>query len=200
MTDFAARLPLELGVAGRLRSTVPGRFWFCTIATPVVCTLAEGVERDHIHDDLLSDDRTKLTVSALVLTPAAANRVLQPGICDFAVHVAAVLDLDIGTSGEMDPDQPVADLRGVGKMLFLMVPLPAFARGTRAEGIGWAVLTVMRGVHASSAFVTICADFGVRVLSWYWRHSGHRQPARQLRSQPWVIVSSRPCISAWSSF
>lgn len=105
MTDFAAHLPLELGVAGRLRSTVPGRFWFCTIATPVVCTLAEGVERDHIHDDLLSDDCTKLTVSALVLTPAAANRVLQPGICDFAVHVAAVLDLDIGTSGEMDPDQ-----------------------------------------------------------------------------------------------
>lgn len=105
VTDFAAHLPLELRVTGRLRSTVPGRYWFCTIEPAVVCALGDGVERDHIHPDLLSEDRGSVTVSAVVLTPAAGNRVLQSGIVDFAVHVAAVLDPVLGVSGEMDPER-----------------------------------------------------------------------------------------------
>ncbi|ODQ95578.1 hypothetical protein BHQ17_04515 [Mycolicibacterium holsaticum] len=103
-TDFAAHLPVELEVRGRLRSSVPGRFWFCEVVPAVVCTLAEGVERDHIHPDLLNADRTSVTVSAVVVSPAASNRVLQPGLVDFAVHVAAVLAPGMAESGQMDPD------------------------------------------------------------------------------------------------
>ena len=105
VTDFAAHLPLKLRVSGRLRSTVPGRYWFCEIQPAVVCALGEGVERDHIHPDLLSEDRGSVTVSAVVLTPAAGNRVLQSGIVDFPVHVAAVLDPAVEVSGVMDPDR-----------------------------------------------------------------------------------------------
>lgn len=104
VTDFAAHLPLRLRVVGRLRSTAPGRYWFCTVDPPVTCTLADGVERDHIHPELLSADRSAVHVSALVLTPAVANRVLQPGVVDFPVHVAAVLDPSV-QSGTMHPDQ-----------------------------------------------------------------------------------------------
>jgi len=103
-TDFAAHLPVELEVRGRLRSSVPGRFWFCEVVPAVVCTLAKGVERDHIHPNLLNADRTSVTVSAVVVSPAASNRVLQPGVVDFAVHVAAVLAPGVAESGEMDPD------------------------------------------------------------------------------------------------
>jgi hypothetical protein len=41
----------------------------------------------------------------VVLTPAAGNRVLQSGIVDFPVHVAAVLDPAVGVSGVMDPER-----------------------------------------------------------------------------------------------
>ena len=85
MTDFAAHLPLELRVSGRLRSTVPGRFWFCEIQPAVVCALGEGVERDHIHPDLLSEDRGS---SSAVVLPGRGQWVLQSGIVDFPVHVA----------------------------------------------------------------------------------------------------------------
>lgn len=87
-------------MTGRLRSTVPGRYWFCKVQPAVVCALGEGVERDHIHPDLLSEDRGSVTVSAVVLTPAAGNRVLQSGIVDFPVHVAAVLDPAVGYRGD----------------------------------------------------------------------------------------------------
>lgn len=105
MTDFAAHLPLELRVTGRLRSTVPGRYWFCEIQPAVVCALGEGVERDHIYPDLLSEDLGSVTVAAVVLTPAAGNRVLQSGIVDFPVHVAAVLDPAVKAAGQMDPER-----------------------------------------------------------------------------------------------
>lgn len=105
MTDFAAHLPVELRVTGRLRSTVPGRFWLCEIHPAVVCALGVGVERDHIYPDLLSEDLRSVTVSAVVLTPAAGNRVLQSGIVDFPVHVAAVLDPAVKASGRMDPER-----------------------------------------------------------------------------------------------
>ncbi len=105
MTDFAAHLPLELRVTGRLRSTVPGRYWFCEIQPAVVCALGEGVERDHIYPDLLSEDLGSVTVAAVVLTPAAGNRVLQSGIVDLPVHVAAVLDPAVKASGQMDPER-----------------------------------------------------------------------------------------------
>ena len=105
VTDFAAHLPLELTVIGRLHSTVPGRYWFCEIEPAVTCALAEGVERDHIHPDLLSEDLGSVTVSAVVLTPAASNRVLQSGSVDFPVHVAAVLDPVVKASGQMDPER-----------------------------------------------------------------------------------------------
>lgn len=107
VTDFAAHLPLELTVIGRLRSTVPGRYWFCEIQPPVTCALAEGVERDHIHPDLLSEDLGSITVAAVVLSPAAGNRVLQSGSVDFPVHVAAVLEPagQVKASGQMDPER-----------------------------------------------------------------------------------------------
>ncbi|EHB45845.1 hypothetical protein MycrhDRAFT_6323 [Mycolicibacterium rhodesiae JS60] len=105
MTDFAAHLPLELRVTGRLRSTVPGRYWFCEVQPAVVCVLGEGVERDHIYPDLLSEDLGSVTVAAVVLTPAAGNRVLQSGIVDFPVHVAAVLDPAVKAAGQMDPER-----------------------------------------------------------------------------------------------
>lgn len=104
-TDIAARLPLELTVAGRLRSDVPGRFWFCGVPAEVWCRLDESTERGHIDESLLSDDEGALRLTAVVVSPAAANQVLQPGISNLAVHVAAVLDPRVGESGVLDPSQ-----------------------------------------------------------------------------------------------
>lgn len=66
------------------------------------CRLGEGVQRDHIHPDLLSEDRNTLRLEAVVLTPTASNRVLQPGIVGVTVQVAAVLDPSIGDTGVLD--------------------------------------------------------------------------------------------------
>lgn len=104
-TDVAARLPLELSVAGRLRSDVPGRFWFCRVPAEVWCRLDESSERGHIDESLLSDDEGSLRLTAVVITPAAANQVLQPGIFNLAVHAAAVLDPRVGESGVVNAAQ-----------------------------------------------------------------------------------------------
>ena len=104
-TDIAARLPLELSVAGRLRSDMPGRFWFCRVAAEVWCRLDDSTERRHISDALLSEDGTSLRVSALVVTPAASNQVLQSGIQNLAVHAAVVLDPAVGESGVFNATQ-----------------------------------------------------------------------------------------------
>lgn len=66
------------------------------------CRLGEGVQRDHIHPDLLSADLSTLRLQAVVLTPTASNRVLQPGITGLTVHVAAVLDPSVGATGVLD--------------------------------------------------------------------------------------------------
>ena len=104
-TDIAARLPLELSVAGRLRSDLPGRFWLCRVAAEMWCRLDESTERSHICEALVSEDGSSLRVSALVVTPAASNQVLQSGIENLAVHAAAVLDPVVGESGVFNAAQ-----------------------------------------------------------------------------------------------
>ena len=104
-TDIAARLPLELSVAGRLRSDMPGRFWFCRVTAEVWCRLDDSTERRHISDALLSEDGTSLRVSALVVTPAASNQVLQAGIQNLAVHAGAGRDPVLGESGVFNAAQ-----------------------------------------------------------------------------------------------
>ena len=104
-TDIAARLPLELSVAGRLRSNLPGRFWLCRLAAEMWCRLDESTERGHISEALLSEDGSSLCVSALVVTPAASNQVLQSGIENLGVHAAVVLDPAVGESGVFNAAQ-----------------------------------------------------------------------------------------------
>lgn len=101
-TDIAARLPLELAVAGRVRCDVPGRFWFCRVIDEVWCRLDADTERRHIDESLLSDDKGELRLAAVVVTPAAANQVVQQGIRNLAVHAAAVLDPKVEESGVLD--------------------------------------------------------------------------------------------------
>lgn len=105
MTDLAAHLPIELTVAGRLQAGVSGRFWYCVVEPALACKLAEDVQRDHIDPGLLSEDGVTLNLEAVVLTPAASNRVLEPGIKDLPVHVAAVLDRAISETGRLDLDK-----------------------------------------------------------------------------------------------
>ncbi|HRD12820.1 MAG TPA: hypothetical protein PLI79_13240 [Mycobacterium sp.] len=103
VTDLAAHLPIRVTVMGRLRAEdVAGRYWYCRVEPPMECRLGEGVQRDHIHPDLLSEDRSTLRLQAVVLTPTASNRVLQPGIAGLTVHVAAVLDPRMGETGVLD--------------------------------------------------------------------------------------------------
>lgn len=103
VTDLAAHLPIRLTVMGRLRADdVAGRYWYCQVDPPMPCRLGEGVQRDHIHPDLLSEDRNTLQLQAVVLTPTASNRVLQPGITGLTVHVAAVLDPSVAGTGVLD--------------------------------------------------------------------------------------------------
>lgn len=103
VTDLAAHLPIRVAVIGRLRaSDGAGRYWYCRVEPPMQCRLGEGVQRDHIHPGLLSEDRSTLRLEAVVLTPTASNRVLQPGITGLTVHVAAVLDLSLGETGVLE--------------------------------------------------------------------------------------------------
>lgn len=103
VTDLAAHLPIRVTVMGRLRAEdVAGRYWYCRVEPPMECRLGEGVQRDHIHPDLLSEDRSTLRLQAVVLTPTASNRVLQPGVAGLTVHVAAVLDPRMGETGVLD--------------------------------------------------------------------------------------------------
>ncbi len=102
VTDLAAHLPINLTVVGRVRASVEGRYWYCRVEPPMSCELAEGVQRDHIHADLLSEDKSTFNLEAVVVTPTASNRVLEPGITNFPVHVAAVLDQEISTSGTLE--------------------------------------------------------------------------------------------------
>ena len=69
------------------------------------CRLDESTERGHICEALLSEDGSSLRVSALVVTPAASNQVLQSGIENLAVHAAAVLDPVVGESGVFNAAQ-----------------------------------------------------------------------------------------------
>ena len=105
VTDLAAHLPIRLTVMGRVRANAEGHFWYCRVEPAMGCELAEGVQRDHIHADLLSEDKSTFTLEAVVVTPAVSNRVLEPGIKNLAVHVAAVLDQEISTSGTLDLDK-----------------------------------------------------------------------------------------------
>ena len=103
VTDLAAHLPIRVTVMGRLQvDDLAGRYWYCQVEPPMECRLGEGVQRDHIHPDLLSEDRNTLRLEAVVLTPTASNRVLQPGIVGVTVQVAAVLDPSIGDTGVLD--------------------------------------------------------------------------------------------------
>jgi hypothetical protein len=102
VTDLAAHLPIRLSVVGRLRADVAGRYWYCRVDPPTECRLGDGVHRDHIHPDLLSQDRNTLRLEAVVLTPTASNRVLQPGVTGLTVHVAAVLDPGVQETGVLD--------------------------------------------------------------------------------------------------
>lgn len=127
VTDLAAHLPIRLSVVGRLRADgVAGRYWYCRVEPPMQCRLGEGVQRDHIHPDLLSEDRSTLTLEAVVLTPTASNQVLQPGVIGLTVQVAAVLDASVGETGVLDTaktgylgyavvdDDPVSDTETSG--------------------------------------------------------------------------------------
>ncbi|MCH9736813.1 MAG: hypothetical protein K0U78_20055 [Actinomycetia bacterium] len=105
VTDLAAHLPMQLTLGGRLRASVSGRFWYCRVEPPVACELGEDVQRDHIHPDLLTTGETTLNLEAVVITPVSSNRVLAPGIKDLPVHIAAVLDPVIRTSGFLDLDK-----------------------------------------------------------------------------------------------
>lgn len=102
-TDLAAHLPIRISVVGRLRADdIAGRYWYCRVEPAMKCRLGEGVQRDHIHPDLLSEDRSTLRLEAVVLSPTASNRVLQPDITGLTVHVAAVLDPSVAETGVLD--------------------------------------------------------------------------------------------------
>ncbi len=101
VTDLAAHLPIQLAVRGQLRADVSAHFWYCQVEPALDCRLAEDVQRDHINPVLLSEDGV-LTLEAVVITPTLRSHVLQPGITDLPVHVAAVLDPAIRTTGRLD--------------------------------------------------------------------------------------------------